>query len=66
LTDEAIRLHLTGKKTLGIYPLLTDETCWLLAPDFDKASWRADVGAFLDSRSQFDVRGTERASALAD
>ena len=29
LTDEVIRLHLSGKKTVGIYPLLLDETCWL-------------------------------------
>jgi hypothetical protein len=36
LTDEVIRQHLTGKKTIGIYPLLLDETCWLLAADFDK------------------------------
>jgi hypothetical protein len=27
LTDEVIRQHLTGKKTIGIYPLLLDETC---------------------------------------
>lgn len=32
LTDEAIHQHLSGKNTLGIYPLLTDETCWFLPP----------------------------------
>jgi hypothetical protein len=31
LTDDAIRNHLTGKQTIGIYPLLPDETCWFLA-----------------------------------
>jgi hypothetical protein len=36
LTDDAIRDHLTGKQTLGIYPLLPDETCQFLAADFDK------------------------------
>ena len=30
ITDDVIREHLTGKKTIGIYPLLTDDTCWLL------------------------------------
>lgn len=35
LTDEVICNHLLGKCTIGIYPLLTDETCWLLAADFD-------------------------------
>jgi hypothetical protein len=29
LADEVIRQHLTGKKTIRIYPLLLDETCWL-------------------------------------
>jgi hypothetical protein len=35
ISDEAIREHLVGKKVLGVYPLLTDETCWFLAADFD-------------------------------
>src|ERR1017187_8886472 len=47
LTDEVIRLHLSGKKTVGIYPLLSDETCWLLAADFDKATWQEDALAFV-------------------
>ena len=47
LTDEVIRLHLTGKKTVGIYPLLLDETCWLLAADFDKSTWQDDALAFV-------------------
>jgi hypothetical protein len=47
LSDEVIREHLNGKKTIGIYPLLLDETCWLLAADFDKATWQEDSLAFL-------------------
>ena len=47
VTDESIQNHLTGKHTIGVYPLLTDETCWFLAVDFDKASWKEDVLAFL-------------------
>jgi hypothetical protein len=35
LTNEAIHAHLTGKQTLGVYPLLPDESCWFLAVDFD-------------------------------
>ena len=42
VTDEVIRQHLTGKKRIGIYPLLVDETWWLLAADFDKATWQED------------------------
>lgn len=47
LTDEVIREHLTGDVTIGIYPLLLDETCWFLAVDFDKKSWQLDAAAFL-------------------
>ncbi len=47
LTDQVIHDHLTGKITAGVYPLLTDETCWFLAADFDKASWEEDAKAFL-------------------
>jgi hypothetical protein len=47
VTDDVIRQHLTGKKTVGIYPLLLDETCWLLAADFDKKTWQEDALAFI-------------------
>lgn len=49
VTDEVIRDHLLGKHTVGIYPLLLDETCWFLAADFDKKSWREDAAAFLET-----------------
>jgi superfamily II DNA or RNA helicase len=55
LTSEVIRKHLTGKHTVGIYPLLPDETCWFLAVDFDKKSWMADSTAFLQTCRRFHV-----------
>lgn len=55
LTDEVIKNHLTGKQTIGIYPLLLDETCWFLALDFDKKSWMADAAAFIATCGQFQV-----------
>jgi superfamily II DNA or RNA helicase len=55
LTEESIRNHLTGKQTIGLYPLLPDETCWFLAVDFDKRSWMADVAAFAATCRQFQV-----------
>ncbi len=55
LTNDAIRNHLTGKQTIGVYPLLPDETCWFLALDFDKKSWMADAGAFLATCRRFQV-----------
>jgi hypothetical protein len=58
LTDSAIRDHLTGKKTIGVYPLLPDETCWFLAVDFDKKSWMADAAAFASTCQRFQVSVT--------
>jgi superfamily II DNA or RNA helicase len=55
LTDQAIREHLEGKSTIGIYPLLPDETCWFLVADFDKSAWRQDAGAFLATCRRFGV-----------
>jgi hypothetical protein len=31
------------------YPLLQDETCFILAVDFDKTGWRDDAAAFLET-----------------
>jgi superfamily II DNA or RNA helicase len=48
LTDDVVRAHLVGEHTAGIYPLLQDKTCWLLAVDFDKKTWQQDATAFLE------------------
>lgn len=47
LTDEVLGKHLKGEGTIGIYPLLSNETCWFLAVDFDKKGWQLDASAFL-------------------
>jgi len=49
VTDQVIYDHLTGKKTIGVYPLLTEDSCHFLAADFDEADWREDVKAFMKS-----------------
>jgi len=36
-----------GENTIGLYPLLADETCWLLAVDFDQESWEFDAVSFM-------------------
>jgi hypothetical protein len=28
--------------TIGVYPLLPEETCWFVTADFDKADWLLD------------------------
>jgi superfamily II DNA or RNA helicase len=47
--DQIILDHLQGRHVVGVYPLLTDDTCWFVAVDFDKASWTDDVPAFLET-----------------
>jgi hypothetical protein len=55
LTDAAIENHLMGKETVGVYPLLSDETCWFLAADFDKKTWEYDSQAFLETCLELSV-----------
>jgi len=55
VSDEMIREHLQGKQTIGVYPLLPDDTCRFLAMDFDKASWQEDVAAFRETCSSLGV-----------
>jgi superfamily II DNA or RNA helicase len=52
LDDEAVLAHLTGRHVMGLYPLLEDESCWLLAVDFDKGTWDEDVMAFAETCRQ--------------
>ncbi|MFB4167782.1 DEAD/DEAH box helicase family protein [Virgibacillus sp. JSM 102003] len=54
-TDKVIYNHLTGEKTIGLYPVLLDNSCWFLAIDFDKKSWREDVHVFMQTCSTFGV-----------
>ncbi len=55
LTDTVVENHLLGKETVGIYPLLLDETCWFLAVDFDKKTWADDSYAFLNTCRELGV-----------
>ncbi|BBH22429.1 helicase [Paenibacillus baekrokdamisoli] len=49
ITDEIISSHLDAKinRTIGVYPMLQDETCWFLAIDFDKQNWMQDAAAVM-------------------
>ncbi len=49
VNDQVIADHLKGRHVIGVYPLLEDETCWFLAADFDKSSWKEDVAAFTET-----------------
>ncbi len=64
MTDEVIRWHLSGRDdqgrsfVMGVYPLLRDETCFFLTADFDKATWRDDAAAFLETCRQMNLPAT--------
>ena len=47
VSDDAVEGHLRGRHTIGVYPMLRDETCRFLAADFDKDTWQRDAEAFL-------------------
>ena len=61
VTDEVIRWHLSGQDdggqpfVAGVYPLLQDETCYVLVLDFDKTGWLEDAAAFLGACRQLNV-----------
>ncbi len=55
LTDAVIYKHLAGDLTVGVYPLLEDDTCHFLAVDFDEAEWRDDARAFTQSCAELGV-----------
>ncbi|MGH9280843.1 MAG: TOTE conflict system archaeo-eukaryotic primase domain-containing protein [Acidimicrobiales bacterium] len=49
LTDEVLGAHLTGRRTVGIYPLLPGDVCQLLACDFDGQGWTLDALAYIEA-----------------
>jgi len=55
LSDQVIYEHLAGKRTVGVYPLLPDDTCHFLAADFDEEQWREDAKAFYQSCQELGV-----------
>nr|WP_211183479.1 DEAD/DEAH box helicase [Thalassotalea sp. Y01] len=52
---KAVFDHLSGKQTIGIYPLLNDNTTYILAADFDKDDWRVSVNAFSKACEVYQV-----------
>jgi hypothetical protein len=55
LSDAVIYDHLAGEHTVGVYPLLEDDTCHFLAVDFDEAEWQEDAQAFMQSCDELGV-----------
>jgi len=47
LTADQVYRHLDGRQLIGLYPLLLDNSSWLIAADFDRRSWLEDCSNFL-------------------
>ncbi len=55
LEPKTIYDHLSGTQTVGLYPLMRDDTCQLLAADFDKSDWQQAVKAFAQACSDYTI-----------
>jgi len=53
--ERELLAHLTGRQVMGVYPLLADDTCWLLTIDLDRRSWREDAAAIREACRELDV-----------
>ncbi len=51
-THGVIEGHLTGKETIGIYPILPDNTSYFIVADFDETSWKDDARNLVDTCSE--------------
>jgi hypothetical protein len=65
VTGQTVFDHLAGRHTVGVYPLLSDDTCHFLAVDFDDAEWREDARAFAGSCDALACRSRLRSPAPA-
>ena len=55
LTKDEIQKHLNGEKLLGVYPLLTDNTSWFIAADFDKEKWEKECRSFIKACNEKNI-----------
>ena len=53
ITPDTIINHLTGKITIGIYPLLSNDTCRFLVFDFDNHSVKSEQTDFSNEDENF-------------
>ncbi len=55
LTPDVIKKHFLGVQTIGIYPLLEDNTSWFIAADFDGERWWDDCQNFVRVCSEHSI-----------
>lgn len=55
LDEQVIEAHLRGDIVAGIYPMCQDDTCHILAIDFDDDGWQKDVFTLREVCSTLDI-----------
>lgn len=65
VSDDVIFDHLSGRRTLGVYPILHDDTCWFVAADFDETTWREDAMAYATGCRELGSPPTSKSRARA-
>jgi hypothetical protein len=64
VTDQVIYDHLAGNRTIGVYPLLADDSCYFLAADFDESDWRENDKRKQQLRLRYRIAGSRSAGRL--
>ena len=65
LTDAAIYDHLAGEHTPGLYPLLENDACHLVAVDFDEQDWREEAREHGPIMAPFKVKPSQSSTRSA-
>lgn len=55
LTMEVVQSHLDGTQTIGIYPLLADNTSHFIVADFDKENWQRESTVFINTCIEYGI-----------
>ena len=64
VSDDAVYEHLSGRRVIGVYPILHDDTTWFVAADFDGSSWRDDAMAYASSCRELGIPASVEALAF--
>ena len=55
LTDDQIVKHLNGEQVIGLYPLLSENTSWFIASDFDEGDWITSCRKFIKACKEVSI-----------
>jgi hypothetical protein len=53
--EDTVLHHFEGRKTVGIYPLLEDNTSYFIAADFDEANWKDSILKLHYTCQEFEI-----------